>query len=156
MRRNKRNIWEWLEESTEGPSVTLSLPREVAEQLLSMLGAALEVDDMEGGGDDELGFDAGPPGGDDIDIPFGDIDDSNPSELDFGADDDMMPAGDDDDEPAGPPVPKKKSPPKDGGEKKADDKPKKKDDAGDKEKDKKESVSESVRRLGAYIPRGRR
>lgn len=151
MRRN-RNIWEWLEESTEGPSVTLTLPREVAEQLMSMLGSALEVDDMEGGDDAEFGM--APPGGDDadIDIPFGDIGDGGDmGEPDLGADDDMMPAGDEDE-----PAPPKKSPPKpkkDGGEKKkSDDKPKK----DDKEKDKKESVTESVRRLAGYVPRGRR
>jgi hypothetical protein len=143
----RRNIWENLWESTEGPSVTLTLPRSVAEELLSMIGAALEVDGMEGG-DDELGFDAGPPGGDDVEVPFGDLDDGG--ELDFGDGEDDMPAGDDsDDEP--PPAPKK-SPPKKDAEKKAD-KPKKDDDDS---KDKKESLGESVRRLGAYVPRARR
>lgn len=144
----RRSIWEELDmyESSEGPNVTLSLPREVAEQLLGLISGALEI---EGGGDegglDDLGDDMGDMdlGGDmGMDPPGGDMTDDEPE---FGADDPLVPAGDDEEEDAPPPPPKKRP----SGDKKPE---KKKDD--DKGKDKKD---ESARRLGAYIPsRGRR
>lgn len=148
----RRNIWEQIWESTEGPTVTLNLPRSVAEELLGMIASALEVEDMEGG--DDVGMDGLDGINPDLDDPAGGDDEfgmgmDDGGELDFGAGDDVPAGDDDDDEP--PPPPKKKSPPKkDGGEKKKDDKPK------DDDKDKKEALGESVRRLGAYVPRTRR
>ena len=170
----RKNIWERLQESTEGPTVTVALPREWAEELLHSLAQSLEMDDM--GGDDAAMDDMG---GDDMDLDMGmdGGDEGGPDELDFGGDD-MMPAGDGDDEddggivsprkgPGRPPGSKNK-PKDDGGSKKkpADDKkkaPKKDDDKGDDDEDdtKDESaeadgfrpqtaLGESVRRLGAY------
>lgn len=145
----RRSIWEELDmyESSEGPTVTLTLSREVAEQLLGLISSALEI---EGGGDegfdDELGGemdDMDLDGDMSMDPPGGDMTDDEPE---FGADDPLVPAGDDDEEEDDAPPPKKKP----SGDKKPE---KKKDD--DKPKDKKD---ESARRLGAFIPmsRGRR
>jgi hypothetical protein len=49
------SIWERLRESTEGPTVSLQIPREWAEELLRSLASALEVEDM--GSDDGMGMD---------------------------------------------------------------------------------------------------
>lgn len=147
----RRNIWEQIWESTEGPTVTVTLPRDHAESLLKVLAASLEQDmgDEDGMGDDE-----------------GDLDDHDSlSDLDFGGheepdmddmggmpdgDMDDMPAGDmdDDDMDMGPP--KKKGPGRPPGSKnkKKSDKPEKKDD-GDKDKDDEEPKEESA---GDYRP----
>lgn len=151
----RHNIWEQLWESTEGPTVTLQLPRDVAETLLHMISSALEVD---GGGD---GFE------DDGDMPggFGDDDDMDlPGEDPVtaggfpGGDEDMDDMGglhldasagepEDDDDAGRPNAKSKKSEPP-----KKDKKPeKKKGDDDEDDKPKKES------RLTAFIgSRGRR
>ena len=154
----RRNIWEQLWESTEGPTVTLNLPRAVAEELLNMIAGAL---DMEGGEDglgmdDDMGddsmddLDAGGPPGFGEDEPGDDM--FGGDGPDFGADDDdETPAGDDDGGDDGRPKAKAAKKPADGKPKKKDKS--KDDDDGDKPT---ESLGESVRRLGAYVPRGRR
>lgn len=86
-------LWEQLNESTEGPTVTLQVPREVADQLLTMLASSLEIDDDgETAGMDHEEPDAddfgGPPDGDSDDMGFSPGDDD---EFDF-------PAGDDDED----------------------------------------------------------
>lgn len=130
----RRNIWGRLNESTEGPTVTLSLPREYAEQLLQNLMTSLEMD---GGGDEidgDLGDDdldgldpmMGDDGGEgDLDAGFPGPDD-DAEELDFAAGDDSDDDGDSDD--GRPKAKKSKDEPK-----KKDDKPK------DKEKKKDET-----------------
>lgn len=105
----RRNIWEQIwEQSTEGPTVTVTIPRDHAESLLKVLSASLdeempgddmdgdgdEIDDLNFGGDAELGPDYGDGGGDDTDM-----------DLDLDA-----PAGDDDDEMFDEPSPPKKGP----------------------------------------------
>lgn len=125
------NIWEQIWESTEGPTVTVTIPRDHAESLLKVLAASLEEempeDDMDDEGDlddmDDLDFGdgddmQGPPEEDDLD----DLDDMGDADLDF------MPAGDDDDEPA----PKKKGPGRPPGAKNKD---KGDDDDSDKDED---------------------
>lgn len=90
-------LWVQLRESTEGPTVTLQVPREVADQLLDMLSTSLEVDDgeddLDGFSDgDDMGFQIpgmGPDDGDDSD------DDMMPS---FSASDDEGPDDDDEDD----------------------------------------------------------
>ena len=113
MARRARSIWERLAmESMEGPAVTISLPREVAQELVGVLMGSLEMMDADGGDDME------PDGDDDIDgMPDGEDAGSDPlaalvgddgeggeSEPDFDgpADDDSDPDNDDsddDDEP---------------------------------------------------------
>ncbi len=83
-------LWEQLRESTEGPTVTLEIPRAVADELLAMLSTSLEVDDAESGEPDADDF-GGPPDGDEDDVPDGfSIGDDDDMEPDFaaGADDD--------------------------------------------------------------------
>lgn len=84
-------LWEQLNESTEGPTVTLQVPREVADQLLTMLASSLEMDDDMGG--DDMGMD-GDMGDDEFGPPPPDDDAGG-----FSADDGMpdFAAGDDDD-----------------------------------------------------------
>lgn len=101
MRRT--NAWNRLMESTEGPNVTVQIPREWAEELLRALATALEVEDM--GDDDGLGD--GEMGG--MEVPHMEPDEDDlggPSDGDFdfggGDDADLMRAGDsdeDEDEP---------------------------------------------------------
>lgn len=166
------NIWEQIWESTEGPTVTLNLPREQAEMLLGMIASAL---DMEGGGDDL--------GGDMMDDPDADMDfGADPGgsvdggELDFGddsgGDDALDAAGEMDDEPT-PPKKGRGRPPGSKNKPKDDTEPKKKDsgdgrpkakppeDDGDDDSDDKkdesaiqgESRVRSGARLAAYVPR---
>jgi hypothetical protein len=96
MRRT--NSWNRLMESTEGPTVSVQIPREWAEELLRSLAAALEIEDM-GAEDGESGI-----GDMDIDPMMGGLDDMEPEgPLDFDTDtddgeDEELPAGDDDEE----------------------------------------------------------
>lgn len=96
----RRNIWERLNESTEGPSVTVSLPREFAEELMRSLMSSLEIeDDMDGEDMDIDALNPHPePDEDDMGGPSDfDADDMPDGGLDFSSDDeDDMPAGDDD------------------------------------------------------------
>jgi len=135
----RRNIWEQIFESTEGPTVSLQIPREVAEQLVEALQVALEIDDGadfddDMGADDDFGMD-------DVGDDFG------PPDM---GDDEMFPAGiDDEDEDE--PAPKPKKPAKKDGEKK--------DKKDGEKKDKKESLGESLRRgprLSDFVPPRRR
>lgn len=93
----RKNIWERLNESTEGPNVTISIPREWAEELMRSIMTSLEIED--GGGEpDEMGEPHAEPDEDDLGgPPDGDADDGG-----FSADeDDEVPdfaAGDDDDD----------------------------------------------------------
>lgn len=96
----QRNPWvrllEQLNESVEGPTVTIQLPRDLADQLHNMLANTLEVDS-----DDHFEPDAddfgGPPDGDEDDM--GDFDavgsDEEGGDFDFSSDFDSE---DDDDE----------------------------------------------------------
>lgn len=105
MARRVRSIWERLTmESTEGPTVTISLPRELAQQLVGSLMGSLELDGDMGDGmaDDGMGLE---PDADDIGgVPDGDADDVLAAFAggDAGAEDDddpdPIPAGDDDDD----------------------------------------------------------
>lgn len=98
MRRT--NVWQRLRESTEGPLVTVQIPREWAEELMRSLMTSLEIEDM----GDEPDMEGEPhmePDEDDLPggMPDGDEDDGD--ELDFSGEDDDEPelaAGDDDDE----------------------------------------------------------
>lgn len=133
-----KNIWQRLVESTEGPTVTFTLPRTVAKDLLVALGQSLEVDiDLDAlEADDDMGMDGSPDdmdgddgsmpmdmdgGGAMLDIP---MDGAGPDgdDMDMGGMDDV-PAGEPDDDDS--PPPKKKA----GGGK---PKPKAKDDGGEK------------------------
>jgi hypothetical protein len=140
MARN-RGPWGRLMESTEGPTVTLNLPREWAEELLNSLMSSLELadgaDEMDmGDPQDDMDADAGmdmTDGDADMDDPMADLD----FDLDGGAD---QPAGDldddsDDEPPAkrGPGRPPGKSKKKDDAPKKKE--PPKKDDSGDDDDD---------------------
>lgn len=145
----RKNIWEQIWESTEGPTVTVTIPRDHAESLLQVLAASLEQDmddgdmgdeedldstgDLDFGGDDaggdEMGGDMGPPEADD--------------DMDF------MAAGDDgDDEGDNEPAPAKRGPGRPPGakNKKKDDggkdKPEKKKDDGGDDEPKEESAGE--------------
>lgn len=73
MRRNS-NVWRILSESTEGPTVTLTIPRDMAEALINILSPAVNdgegeggdqdddiLPDMDGGPDDLEALDGGPP-----------------------------------------------------------------------------------------------
>lgn len=113
MKRRPRSIWEhMLGESTEGPTVTVSLPREVAQQLVGMLMGSLELDG--GGMGDGMDAGDGPMEPDEDDFggaSDGDDDDSDPLAALIGDDGegdlDLDPPGgpddddsdDDDDEP---------------------------------------------------------
>ena len=91
-------LWEQLRESTEGPTVTLEVPRDVADQLLNMLATSLEVDDD----GDDMGMDmepddddfGGPPDGDEDDLGFS----AGSESPDFGDDDDEEDDDDDSDD----------------------------------------------------------
>ena len=134
-----RNSWSQLWESTEGPTVTLTLPRDLASQLLDALASALEMDGADGdmpfdmGGDDsDDGIDLG---GDDTPLEFG-ADSAGDDDIDLDMD---SPAGDDSDEEDGGGRPKAKS----------GKKPEKKDG-------KKKEKKEESRKLTAFIsPRHR-
>lgn len=161
--RRKRNIWESLYESTEGPTVTIQMPREWAETLLHSIAASLE---MEGGEDGDFGMgDHEEPDADDMGGPS-DFDADNGIEddgdgFDMGASDDEeggdgfsageddemdFAAGedDDDDEPA--PAPKKKP----AADKKPSKEKKPKDDDGEDDTDEsvrpQTALGESVKR----------
>lgn len=96
----QRSIWERLvRESSEGPTVTLTLPREVAQELMGILMGSLEMDlGGAGGGEDEIdvGMSGGEPDADDFGGPSdGDADDMfGVDDLEAEPDDDS----DDDDE----------------------------------------------------------
>lgn len=80
----RRSIWESVNESTEGPNVTIEIPREWAEGLMRVLATALELEDH---GDEEDDIDMDADGTDDV------------AELDFsGADDGPDFAANDDDD----------------------------------------------------------
>lgn len=83
MRRRARSIWERLalESSVEGPTVTISLPRELAQELVGALMGSLEMD---GGGEADL-----EPDDDDTDVDAdltGGVDDSDPLAALIGGD----------------------------------------------------------------------
>lgn len=135
----RRNIWEQIWESTEGPTVTVTIPRDHAESLLRVLAASLEQDiDMDDMGDDDDGEDLDSVhdldfGGDEHDMgPPEDDDMDGMADLDL----DFMPAGDDDEDDE--PGPKKKGPGRPPGSKN-----KKKDDDGDDENSDKDDDSDS-------------
>lgn len=141
MRRTNvwEQLWEQLRESTEGPMVTLEIPREVADQLLAMLATSLEVD---GDGDDMGDMDSddfgGPPDGDEDDLgmpSFGD-DDMFPGLGDESDDDDSD--NDEDDEPF---PPKKKG--------KSDD-----DDSDDDDEDDEDDDDEDTDEAADYAHSG--
>lgn len=99
MRRRARSIWERLalESSVEGPTVTISLPRELAQELVGALMGSLEMD---GGGEADLEADD-----DDLDVDSdltGGADDSDPLAAliggDGGGEADLEPDDDDDDD----------------------------------------------------------
>ena len=129
--------WRRLMESTEGPTVTLSLPREWAEELLRSLMGSLEMGDDDGFGDPDLddmgGMEpdlddmGGPPDGDMDDMGLGMDDDGG--ELDFAAGE---PDDDEDDEPA---PPKKRGPGRPPGKSKKKAEPKDDDDSDSDESD---------------------
>ena len=96
-------LWEQLNESTEGPTVHLELPRADADRLLNMLASSLEIDGDIGGSDheepdaDDFG---GPPDGDedDMGLPMGpDQDDDGFADFAAGDDDEDDSESDDDD-----------------------------------------------------------
>lgn len=140
----RKNIWEQIQESTEGPTVTVTIPREFAEELLRSLAASLEQDMPDDGDGEDLDsvgdLDFGDEGGD-----MDDMDDlQGPPEDDMDLD--FMPAGDDDEEddsghPAG-----KKGPGRPPGAKN-----KKKDD-GDDEEEKDDDDDEKDESAGAIRP----
>lgn len=157
----RRNIWEQIWESTEGPTVTVTIPRELADALLQSLAAGLEQDLP---GDDGMGDEEDDLGSMD-DLDFGDDDNGGHANGMGGGDDDMgmddmfdMPAGDDgdedeDDEPAPakrgpgrPPGAKNKSK-SDDGKKKGP--PEKKDDDSDKDDEDEDKKDEAA---GEYRP----
>lgn len=71
----RKNVWEQIWESTEGSTVTVTIPRDHAESLLRILAASLEWD-----GDGDMDDD--------------DIDMDSVRDLDFDDDDDVDGAGD--------------------------------------------------------------
>lgn len=85
-------IWERLFESTEGPTVTLRIPRQLAEDLLAAISIGIETSDS----GDDMELDLGPdmPG---MDGPDQDSDDEDAIVL-FGGDDDDSDDDHDDDE----------------------------------------------------------
>ncbi len=139
----RRNIWEQIWESTEGPTVTVTIPRDHAESLLHILAASLEEempDDM--GGEDDLDsvddLDLGDEGGDDL---------SGPPEDDMDLD--FMPAGDDDDEEDAAPPAGKKGPGRPPGSKNKKKDAPEKDDSDDEDDKDDEPKEESA---GEYRP----
>lgn len=96
MPRFRRSIWETLaEESTEGPTVTVSLPRELAQQLAGVLMGSLEMDGSGVGDEDDPPTGHREPDEDDFGgEPDGDADDADPLAALMGAGDDS----DDDDD----------------------------------------------------------
>lgn len=121
-----RTTWHRLMESTEGPTVTIQIPREWAEELMRALMTSLEIEDMGGepdmedephaepdeddfGGmpdmddDDEgpLGFSAGDEEGDEPDFAAGDDDDEEEPDDDSDDDDDDEDDDDDDEKEEG-------------------------------------------------------
>lgn len=141
----RRNTWKRLREGLEGPTVTVQLPREWAEELLSSLMTSLEMDDGEGDPDADLDMDMDADadmGGEmgPMEPPDMDSDDEFGGGGGFSAGEDDEPdfaAGDDDDEEEESPPPKAKKPPeksKDKGKSKKDE-PKKDDSDDDDEKD---------------------
>ncbi len=143
----RKNIWEQIQESTEGPTVTVTIPREFAEELLRSLAASLEQDmpddgdgeDLDSVGDLDFGDEGGDMGMDDLQGPPED-----------GMDIDFMPAGDDDeeDDSSGPPA-GKKGPGRPPGAKNK----KKSDDGDDDDKDdKEEDDDEKDESAGAIRP----
>lgn len=97
----KNSAWQRLRESTEGPTVTVQLPREWAEELLRSLATALEVDDMGGEEPDELGMPHMEPDEDDLggppDFDMDDMFGGGPDD-DAGDEEPEAAAGEDDDE----------------------------------------------------------
>lgn len=91
-----RSTWHRLMESTEGPTVTVQIPREWAEELLRAIATSLEIGDV--------GDDLGDGDLDGMDVPHMEPDEDDlggPPDFDFdGGDDDEgeLPAGDDSDE----------------------------------------------------------
>lgn len=137
----RRNIWEQIWESTEGPTVTVTIPRDHAESLLQILAASLEEEgaDEEGDEIDDLNF----SGDAELDLDGGDDAGGDDSDLDLD-----MPAGDDDDEMFDEPSPPKKGPGRPPGAKnKKKSEPEKDDDSDDKEDedDKKEESAGDYR-----------
>jgi hypothetical protein len=99
MTRVTTSSWHRLRESTEGPNVTIEIPREWAEELLRSLATALEIEDGGGEEPDMAGMAHMEPDEDDIGGIGDDDGDDGVGELDFD-----LPAGDDsedDEEPAG-------------------------------------------------------
>jgi TATA-binding protein-associated factor Taf7 len=136
----RRNIWEQIWESTEGPTVTVTIPRDHAESLLHILAASLEEEgpgeeddmgDLDFGGDDEIGLDDG--GGDDMGM-----------DLDLD-----VPAGDDDDEMVDEPSPPKKGPGRPPGAKNKKKPEPETDDDSDDDKDDDDKKEEGA---GEYRP----
>ncbi len=100
---SKNSAWQRLRESTEGPMVTVQLPREWAEELLRSLATALEVEDMggePGGDDDMMGVPHMEPDADDLGgEPDFDMDDMFGGGGEGDSEEEPEePAGDDDDE----------------------------------------------------------
>lgn len=148
--------WRRLMESTEGPTVTVALPREWAEELLQSLAASLEMgdgldgdmDDPDAGMDLDMDMDSGPDMGDD-DMGMGPgMDGDDGGELDFAA------GEPDDDEPPAPP--KKKGPGRPPGSKsKKKDAPKSKEkpkDDSDDDEEKDENVDFSAGPTDGFSP----
>lgn len=137
-----KSIWRRIAESTEGPTVTFTLPRDTARDLLVALGDSLEVDidldalEDDGGMGDEPDADdmGGPPDGDADDLGGGGLDngmmDIDLGDLGVGGDEDDMPAGDigDDDDDGGAPPKKGPGRPPGPGKKKPERKPEPDDD----------------------------
>lgn len=159
----RRNIWEQIWESTEGPTVTVTIPRDHAESLLRVIAASLdqEMPDIDGDvGDD--GDDLGLDSIDDLDIG-GDGDDDDlqgPPEDDM--DFDFLPSGDDDDDDMGMPSGKKgpgrppgaKNKKKDKGDDDDSDKDDDKDDDDDSDDDDKDDDDDDSKdeSAGEYRP----
>jgi hypothetical protein len=148
----RKNIWEQIWESTEGPTVTVTIPRDHAESLLKVLAASLEEEmpddgmgDLDPLGDDDL------DSVDDLDFGGGDEDLGDEpvpgADLDFGDHVDMA-AGDDDDGDDEPAPPKKRGRPPGSTKKKGGDEkgPPEKDDDGDEDdEDKKDEAAGDYR-----------
>jgi len=100
----RRSTWQRLMESTEGPTVTVQIPRMWAEELLRSLATALEMDDGMGMGDEMGGdIDMEPhmePDGDDVGgAPDFDLDDMfGGGDEEGGEEKPEPPAGDSDDD----------------------------------------------------------
>jgi hypothetical protein len=105
MTRVTTSSWHRLRESTEGPNVTIEIPREWAEELLRSLATALEIEDDGGEEPDAMGMPHTEPDEDDLGgADDGDGDADGTDELDFDlpagddAEDDEEPDEDDDDD----------------------------------------------------------